>query len=81
MGTDYLFAIDFDKKEVIISESLKGTNKIKFIERIKKDDNEIMFNAVITLNSITKSRNFDTKIFKSMDKVCQAIYDNCRTSK
>lgn len=81
MGTDYLFAIDFDKKEVIISESLKGTNKIKFIERIKKDDNEIMFNAVITLNSITKSRNFDTKIFKSMDKVCQAIYDNYRTSK
>ena len=81
MGTDYLFAIDFDKKEVINSESLKGTNKIKFIERIKKDDNEIMFNAVITLNSISKSTNFDTKIFKSMDKVCQAIYENYRKSK
>ena len=81
MGIDYLFAIDFDKKEVIISESLKGTNKIKFIERIKKDDNEIMFNAVVTLNSITKSRNFDTNIFKLMDQVCQSLYKEYRHSK
>ena len=81
MGIDYLFAIDFDKMEVIISESSKGTNKIKFNERVRKDDNEIFFNAVVTLNSITKSPDFDSKTFDLMDKVCQVIYKKHKQSK
>ena len=35
--------------EVIVSESNKGTNNINFIERINQRDNDILFNAVITL--------------------------------
>ena len=75
MNRNLLFAIDINKKEVIVSESFKGSNKINFIERIKQSDNEIFFNAVATLTSITKSSNFDTRMFKSMDKVCQMMYD------
>ena len=52
-----------------------GTNKINFIERIKQSDNDVLYNAVQTLTSITKSSSFDAKIFKSMDKVCQMMYD------
>ena len=37
-------------------------------------DNIIIYNAVQTLTSITKSTNFDEAIFKSMDKVCQMLY-------
>lgn len=74
MNRSLLFAIDINTHEVIISESCKGTNKINFIERVKQSDNDMFFNAVVTLTSITKSSNFDTKIFKSMEKVCQMIY-------
>ena len=75
MDKDLLFAIDKNTEEVIVSESFKVSNKINFIERIKKSDNEIFFNAVVTLTSITKSSKFDSKIFKSMDKICQMMYD------
>ena len=75
MNKDLLFAIDKNTEEVIVSESFKVSNKINFIERIKKSDNEIFFNAVVTLTSITKSSKFDSKIFKSMDKICQMMYD------
>ena len=75
MSRDLLFAIDINKKEVIVSESSKGSNKINFIERIKQSDNNMFFNAVVTLTSITKSSGFDVKIFTSMDKVCQMIYN------
>ena len=74
MNRSLLFAIDINTEEVIVSESHKGTNKINFIERIKQSDNDMFFNAVVTLTSITKSSSFDTIIFKSMDKVCQMIY-------
>jgi hypothetical protein len=74
MNRSFLFAIDINTKEVIVSESLKGTNKINFIERIKQSDNDMFFNAIVTLTSITKSSSFDARIFKSMDKVCQMIY-------
>lgn len=74
MNTNFLFAIDPKTEEVIISESPKGTNKINFIERISREENEILYNAVLTLTSVSKSLNFDVKIFKSMDKVCQMIY-------
>ena len=74
MNTDLLFAIDTNTKEVIVSESPKGTNKVNFIERIDYSDNEILYNAVVTLTSITKASNFDASVFKSMDKVCQMLY-------
>lgn len=75
MNKDLLFAIDANSKEVIVSDSSKGNNKIKFIERIKQSDNDMLFNAVLTLTSITRSSNFDATLFKSMDKVCQMIYN------
>ena len=74
MNRNLLFAIDVNMQEVIVSESSKGSNKINFIERIKQSDNNMFFNAVITLTSITKSSSFDTRMFKSMDKVCQMMY-------
>ena len=69
-----LFAIDLNTEEVIVSNSQKGTNKINFIERIKRKENELFFNAVSTLTSISKASDFDISIFKAMDKVCQMIY-------
>lgn len=75
MNKGLLFAIDINTEEVIVSDSYKGSNKIKFIERIKRSDNDIIYNAVQTLTSITKSTNFDAAIFKSMDKVCQMMYN------
>ena len=74
MNRNLLFAIDINTKEVIVSESPKGTNKINFIERIKQSENDVFFNAVVTLTSLTKLSTVDPKIFKSMDKVCQMIY-------
>lgn len=70
-----LFAIDAKTDEIIVSESPKGSNEVKFIERIKRQDNEVLYNAVITLTGITKLPNFDITIFKEMDKVCQMIYN------
>lgn len=75
MKTNLLFAIDIKSEEIIVSDSIKGSNKINFIERIKRQDNEILFNAVLTLTSITKSSNFDMEIFKSMEKICQMLYN------
>jgi len=74
MNEDFLFAIDSNTKEVIVSCSNKGSNKVDFIERIKQSQNDILYNAVTTLTSITDSSDFDIKIFKSMDKVCHMIY-------
>ena len=69
-----LFAIDLKTDEIIISDSPKGSNEIKFIERIKPQENEVLYNAIVALTSITKDPNFDIKIFKAMDKVCQMLY-------
>ena len=76
-----LFAIDTNTEEVIVSDSPKGSNKINLIERIGRQDNVILHNAVVTLTSITKASNFDTTIFKAMDKVCQMIYDKHKETK
>ena len=70
-----LFAIDTKTEEVIVSDSPKGSNEIKFIERIKCEDNEVLYNSVVALTSITKGYNFDVAIFKAMDKVCRMIYN------
>lgn len=81
MNKNKLFAIDTNTEEVIVSDSPKGSNKINFIERIGRQDNVILYNAVVTLTSLTKASNFDTTIFKAMDKVCQIIYDKHKETK
>jgi len=75
MKNTILFATDLNTEETIVSESQKGSNKVNFIERIHRSENELLFDAVVTLTRITKSPNFDIAIFKAMDKVCQLIYD------
>jgi hypothetical protein len=74
MNKNILFAIDKNTEEVIVSDSPKRSNTINLIERIGKQDNIILYNAVVTLTSITKASNIDTIVFKAMDKVCQMIY-------
>ena len=81
MNKSLLFAIDIDTQEVIVSGSSKGSNKINFIERIVQSDNVMFYSAVQTLTSITKSSNFDMAIFKSMDKVCQMMYNKHKEGK
>lgn len=74
MNTNYLFAIDLNSEEILVSTSTKGTNKIHFIERISRKGNEILYNAVLTLTSISQDPNLDVTIFKTSDKLCQLIY-------
>lgn len=69
-----LFAIEPKTEETIVSAFQPGSNTIDFIERIHRGENEILFNAVVALTSITKAPDFDIKIFKAMDKVCQLVY-------
>lgn len=72
--SNFLFAIDENSKEVIVSESPKGSKSINFIERIAQKDNELFYSAVATLTAIAKSPDFEPAIFKAMDKVCQMMY-------
>ena len=81
MNKNLLFTIDIQTQEVIVSSSSKGSNKINFIERIKQIDNNMLYDAVQTLTSFSKSSNFDMAIFKSMDKVCQIMYSKHKESK
>lgn len=75
MNKNLLFAIDVNTEEIVVSESPKGSNQVHLIERIVRKENEILYNGVVTLTSITKAPNFDVAIFKAMDKVCQLIYN------
>ena len=75
MNNNILFAIDMNTEEIIVSDSPKGSNKINFIERIRRQDNDSLYNAVVTLTIITKDSNCDITIFKAMDKVCQMMYN------
>jgi hypothetical protein len=74
MSTNNLFAIDQKTEEVIVSESPKGSNQINFIERISRQENEMLYNAVTILTNISQAPDLDVPIFKAMDKVCQLIY-------
>lgn len=76
-----LFAIDPNSEEIIVSDSPKGSNKVNFIERIARRDNEMLYHAVMTLTAITKSPDFDPALFKGMDKVCQMMYDKNKEKK
>ena len=75
MSTNNLFAIDSKTEEIIVSESPKGSNKINFIERIDRQKNELLYNAVVTLTCISKAPDIDMTIYMAMDKVCQLIYE------
>ncbi len=81
MKKTLLFAIDFNTEETIISESLKGSNKVTFIERIHRNENKILYDTVVTLTTITKSTDFDITIFKAMDKVCNLVYQKHQENK
>lgn len=70
----YLFAVDTVKEEISVSESPKGSNKVNFIENISKSENEILYQAVVTLTTISKAPDLDVALFKAMDKVCQLAY-------
>jgi hypothetical protein len=74
MNKNLLFAVDTNTEEVIVSDSPKGSNKVNFMERIGRTDNEMLYSAALTLTSITKAANFDVAVFKAMDKVCQMMY-------
>ena len=80
MKKTILFAIDFNTEETLVSESEKGNNKVNFIERISRNENELLFDAVITLTKITNSTNFDITIFNAMDKVFQLIYNKYKST-
>ena len=80
MKKTILFAIDFNTEETLVSESEKGSNKVNFIERISRNENELLFEAVVTLTKITNPNNFDIAIFNAMDKVCQLIYNNYKST-
>lgn len=81
MSNNFLFALEATTEEVLISESPKGSNQINFIERIKRKENEILYNAVVTLTNITQSSDFDAGLFKAMDKVCQMAYNKHNSGK
>ena len=80
MSKSILFAIDQNTEEVIVSDSPNGSNKIMFTERIGRSNNEMLFDAVVTLTRISKASNFDIPIFKAMDKVCQMLYNKHKAS-
>jgi hypothetical protein len=80
MKKTILFAIDLNTEETLVSESEKGSNKVNFIERISRNENELLFDAVVTLTKITNSTNFDIAIFNAMDKVCQLIYNKYKST-
>lgn len=76
MSRNLLFALDPKTEAVLVSASPKGSKQIHFIERIAREENEILYNAVVTLTSITQAPDIDVKLFKAMDKLCQHIYAN-----
>ena len=76
-----LFAIDEKTSEIIVSESPKGSTKINFLERIKRKDNENLYNAVLTMSGISKEENLDMSLFKAIDKVCQGLYSKYKEKK
>jgi hypothetical protein len=69
-----------DTQETIVSSSEKGSMSIQLVERIPREQNELLFDAVETLTKISQSADFDTGIFRAMDKVCQMLYDKWKGS-
>ena len=78
MNKNLLFAIDSTTQEVIVSDSPKGSNKINFIERISRNDNEELYHAVEALTRLTQSPDFNAEDFKKKDSECQNLYNKNR---
>jgi hypothetical protein len=76
-----MFAIDRSTEEVSVSESPKGSNKVTLVERIKRQENEQLYSAVVTLTLIAQSTDLDPATFKAMDKVCQLMYNKFREAR
>ncbi|MFM9825644.1 hypothetical protein [Flavobacterium sp.] len=74
MNTNIMFAVDLKTKEIIVSDSPKGSNTINFLERINQQDHTILYDAVILLTNIINTSNPNITVFKAMDKVCQILY-------
>jgi hypothetical protein len=81
MTSNFLFALETNSEEVLVSESPKGSNQVNFIERVGRKENEILYNAVVTLTHVTQAADFDAALFKAMDKVCQMAYNQHISSK
>jgi hypothetical protein len=75
MKKTILFAIDPNTQETIVSETEKGSNKVNFLERIPRTQNDLLYDTVVIMTKMTKSPDFDLAIFKAMDNVCQMIYE------
>lgn len=73
MKNTRLFAIDPQTEETILSESEKGSNKVISVARIHRSQNTLLYDAVNLLTAITKDPNFDSNVFKAMDKVCELM--------
>jgi len=71
-----LFALDPKTDEVIVSASPKRSKSINLVERIKRTDNPLLYQAVQTLTAIATAPTLDAKLFKAMDRICQMIYKN-----
>lgn len=71
---NFLFSLDSKSDEVIVSKSQRGSNKIIFIERIPRKNNEFLYNSVFNLLSISKSPTLEMKEFNFVDEICQMAY-------
>ena len=56
-------------------------NEINFIERIKRYEHEVHYNAVATFTSIAKATIFNMKAVKAMDIVCLMVYERYKGGK
>lgn len=71
---NYLFAIDTQTEEIIVSQSPKGSFKIEAVERIGKNNHAVLFHAVSALNLLSREQEINMTLFKAMDAICQKIY-------
>lgn len=74
MKKTLLFAIDPTKEEIIVSASAKGSYQVQPVERMPRQTNELLYDAVALLSAMTDSPHFNMAVFRSMDKVCQLMY-------
>ena len=74
MKKTLLFAIDPTTEEIIVSESAKGSYQIQPVERIQRQSNALLYEAVTLLSNMAKAPDLDDAAFRAMDKVCQLMY-------
>jgi hypothetical protein len=81
MENTTLFAINSKTEEIMVSSTAEGSNSIKLIDRIPRNENELLFQAVQTMSVASRSPHIDEKIFNSIDHLCQLIYQKQHSSK